>query len=52
LDGGHIFILLIEAIIRKPLSLKAKMVVQQIGMAFLLLLMVTVIFNDVGRLLN
>lgn len=52
LDGGHIFILLIESVLRKPLSLKARMIIQQIGMAFLLLLMVTVIFNDVTRLFN
>ncbi len=52
LDGGHIFIHLIEGIIRKPLSLKARITIQQIGMTFLLLLMVTVIFNDITRLFN
>jgi len=52
LDGGHIFVILIESIIRRPLSFKARMVIQQIGMAFLLLMMITVIFNDVGRLFN
>ena len=52
LDGGHIFIHLIEGIIRKPLSLKARIIIQQIGMTFLLLLMVTVIFNDITRLFN
>ena len=52
LDGGHIFVILIESILRRPLSLKARMVIQQIGMAFLLLMMITVIFNDVGRLFN
>ena len=34
LDGGHIFIILIETIIRRPLSLKSRMVIQQIGMVF------------------
>ena len=52
LDGGHIFIILIESIIRRPLSLKSRMVIQQIGMVFLLGLMVTVMFNDVSRLFN
>ncbi len=52
LDGGHIFLLLIESIIRRPLSLKSRMVVQQIGMVFLLVLMVTIMFNDVTRLFN
>ena len=52
LDGGHILIILIESIIRRPLSLKSRMVVQQIGMVFLLGLMVTVMFNDISRLFN
>ena len=52
LDGGHIFIHLIEGIIRRPLSLKIRIIVQQVGMAFLLLLMVTIIFNDIIRLFN
>lgn len=52
LDGGHIFIILIETIIRKPLSIKSRMVIQQVGMVFLLGLMFTVMFNDVTRLFN
>ena len=52
LDGGHIFITLIEGIIRRPLSMKMRMAIQQIGMVLLLMLMVTVIVNDVGRLLE
>ena len=52
LDGGHIFIILIETIIRRPLSLKSRMVIQQIGMVLLLVLMFTVMFNDIGRLFN
>ncbi len=50
LDGGHILITLIQAIIRRELTVKARMVIQQIGMALLLLLMITVIVNDIGRL--
>ena len=52
LDGGHIFIILTESIIRRPLSLKSRLVIQQIGMVFLLALMVTVMFNDISRLFN
>ena len=52
LDGGHIFIHLIEAVIRKPLTLKTRIFIQQIGMAFLLILMVTIIFQDITRLFN
>ncbi len=50
LDGGHIFLTIIEGIIRRPLSMKMRMVIQQIGMVLLLMLMITVIVNDVGRL--
>ena len=50
LDGGHIFVSIIEVIIRKPLSVKTRMIFQQIGMALLLLLMITVLYNDICRL--
>ena len=52
LDGGHILIHLIEGIIRKPISLKTRMMIQQAGMIFLLIIMVTVISNDFIRLFN
>ena len=52
LDGGHIFIHLIEATIRRPLTLKTRIAIQQIGMAFILILMVTIIFQDITRLFN
>ena len=52
LDGGHIFIIVIETIIRKPLSIKSRMAIQQVGMVFLLGLMFIVMFNDVTRLFN
>ncbi|MBN1481489.1 RIP metalloprotease RseP [candidate division KSB1 bacterium] len=46
LDGGHIVLLSIEGITRRPISTKVKMAVQQVGMALLLALMVFVIIND------
>ena len=52
LDGGHIFLHLIEAIIRRPLTIKTRIRIQQLGMSFLLVLMVTVMFNDITRLFN
>ena len=52
LDGGHIFLHLIEGLIRRPLTLKTRITIQQIGMAFILMLMVTIIFNDITRLFN
>lgn len=47
LDGGHILILIIEAIIRRPLSDKFKERLQYVGFALILLLMVAVNANDI-----
>jgi regulator of sigma E protease len=47
LDGGHIMILIIEAIIRRPLSDRFKDVIQYIGFGFILLLLVLVNLNDI-----
>ena len=52
LDGGHIFLHLIESLIQRPLTLETRIRIQQIGMSFLLVLMVTVMFNDIARLFN
>ena len=52
LDGGHLVYLTIEAIIRRPISTKTKMIVQQIGMALLLILIVLVTYNDIARLIR
>lgn len=49
LDGGHLVFIIIEAIIRKEVPIKVKMVVQQVGMFLLLGLMVLVIYNDIMR---
>ena len=50
LDGGHLVFLLLEGVMRRPLSIKIRMVFQQIGMAFLLALMAFIIFNDIRKL--
>jgi regulator of sigma E protease len=52
LDGGHLVFLGIEAIRRRPLSVKQRTILQQIGLAVILLVMVTVTVFDVGRLLR
>jgi regulator of sigma E protease len=49
LDGGHLVIILIEGIRKKPLSVKTKTVIQQIGMVFLLVLMLFIFYNDIAR---
>ena len=49
LDGGHLVFLAYEAVARREPSLKVRMVVQQVGVALILALMVFVIFNDAVR---
>ena len=46
LDGGHMVVLLIEMITRKPLSFKTQMIIQKVGWYFLLALMIFVVVND------
>jgi regulator of sigma E protease len=50
LDGGHLALYLVEAAIRRPPSLKVRLVLHQIGFALLLLLLLSVTVMDVGRL--
>ncbi|MBK8814260.1 MAG: RIP metalloprotease RseP [Methylococcaceae bacterium] len=52
LDGGHLMFFGIEAIKGSPVSEKAQIFFQQIGMALLLLLMVTAMVVDVQRLIH
>ncbi len=47
LDGGHIVFLVIEAIIRREVPVKAKMIIQQAGFFILLAFMAFVIYNDI-----
>jgi regulator of sigma E protease len=49
LDGGQIFVLLVESLIRRDLSLRLKEAINMVGLAFIVLLMVTVIFFDLRR---
>jgi regulator of sigma E protease len=49
LDGGHILILLLEGIARRDFSLRIKERMLFAGFVLLMLLMVTVIYNDLTR---
>jgi len=49
LDGGHITILAIEGLARRDFSMRVKERMLMAGFAVLMLLMVTVIFNDLRR---
>jgi regulator of sigma E protease len=50
LDGGHIAILAVEGVTRRNLSVRVKERILLAGAAVIILLMVTVIYNDVMRL--
>lgn len=50
LDGGRFLLLLVEAVIRKPLNRKVEGIVNLVGFGLLMLLMVVVFFNDIRRL--
>jgi len=49
LDGGHLMIYSIEAIIRKEFSLKVKTILMNIGFLLLICLMAFVILNDIAK---
>jgi len=49
LDGGQIFILLIEEVIRRDLPLRVKEVISQIGLVLILMLMVMVVYFDLSK---
>jgi len=50
LDGGHLLIILIEAIIGRELSQNFKLGFQKVGVTVLLLLMAFMVFNDIRGL--
>jgi regulator of sigma E protease len=49
LDGGHLTLLAVEAIRRKPLSMKVRDIVNIVGLALLVVLMVFALKNDIQR---
>jgi regulator of sigma E protease len=49
LDGGHIMFLVIEAIKRKPLSLRAREIASYVGLFLLIVLMIYAMRNDIRR---
>jgi len=50
LDGGHIFILALEGLARRDFSMKVKEKMLIAGFVLLVMLMVTVIYNDLMRI--
>jgi regulator of sigma E protease len=50
LDGGHIFIMALEGIARRDFSMRVKEKMLMAGFVLLMMLMVTVIYNDLTRI--
>ena len=50
LDGGHIFIMALEGIARRDFSVRVKEKMLLAGFVVLMMLMVTVIYNDLARI--
>jgi len=51
LDGGHVFFLLAEMALRRPVSIKTREIAQQVGFAILIALMLVVSYNDILRII-
>jgi regulator of sigma E protease len=49
LDGGHLFFYFWELLFRKPVSMKAREIAQQVGLVLLIALMVLAFYNDIAR---
>ncbi len=52
LDGGHLLFAALEGLRGKPISLKKREIAQQIGLAFLIGLMIFAFYNDIFRLFH
>jgi regulator of sigma E protease len=52
LDGGHILLLMVEAVIRRDLSQAVKERILQFGIAFLLLLVAFTVYNDIVKIVR
>ena len=52
LDGGHFLFLGLEAVLRRPVSIKKMEMAQQIGLIFIILLMVFAFYNDLIRIFS
>ncbi len=48
-DGGHLMFLIAEKLKGSPLSMKIRLIAQQAGLVFILLLIVLITYNDITR---
>jgi len=47
LDGGHLLLLVIEAVLRREIPVRVKLGIQKVGFVLLLAFMVFVVYNDI-----
>jgi regulator of sigma E protease len=52
LDGGHLLFLVMEAVLRRPLSIRKIEIAQQVGLMLIILLMIFAFYNDLLRLFS
>jgi regulator of sigma E protease len=52
LDGGHILFYLIEGIIRRPVEGRVREIATQVGILFLIFIMLLVFYNDISRIIT
>jgi regulator of sigma E protease len=52
LDGWHLLIFLLEAVIGRPVSLKIRERAQQIGVFIIIFIMLLVFYNDISRIIG
>ena len=52
LDGGHVLIAFIEGVFRRDLPIKVKLGIQQAGLVLILMLFITIIVNDIQKLMQ
>jgi len=50
LDGGHIFLLGLEKLRRRPLNIKAEEIINNFGFSLIIALVIFVTYNDISRL--
>ncbi len=52
LDGGRFLLLIVEKLKGSPISRRIQVIINALGFAFLIILMILVTIQDIGRLLN
>ncbi len=52
LDGGHLLFFIIEGLIRRPVTGRIREMAMQVGVLFLVFLVVLVFYNDISRIIT